>query len=68
MPIERLRSLQPVRIAELDAAITVIKAGRGTGGKLGYLPILARRSDWSAIIDLKDGSSSATCPSKGSSA
>jgi hypothetical protein len=56
MPIERLRTLQPRRIAELDAAITDITAGRSTGSDLGYLPILARRTDWSAIVDLKDGS------------
>jgi hypothetical protein len=53
MPIERLRTLQPKRVAELNAAIA---AYRSTDAGIGYLPMLARRTDWSALIDLKDGS------------
>jgi hypothetical protein len=55
MPIDRLRTLQPQRVAEIDAAIATITAGSKTAGPLGYLPMLARRTDWSALIDLKDG-------------
>jgi hypothetical protein len=53
MPIERLRTLQPKHVAELNAAIA---AHRNTDVGIGYLPMLARRTDWSALIDLKDGS------------
>jgi hypothetical protein len=56
MPLDRLRTLYPKRVAELNAAVTAITANRKTDGALGYLPMLARRTDWSALIDLKDGS------------
>ena len=56
MPIDRLRTLQPKRVAELNAAIAAFTTNGKPTGALGYLPMLARRTDWSALIDLKDGS------------
>jgi hypothetical protein len=55
MPIERLRKLKAGRVAELDAAITGAVGAEQAGGNLGYLPILARRSDWSALVDPSSG-------------
>lgn len=55
MPIDRLRTLQPKRVAELNAVIAAISATTKTSGALGYLPMLARRTDWSALVDLTDG-------------
>lgn len=52
MPIQRLRTLQPHRVAEIDAAVSSL----GTAStQVGYLPMLARRTDWSALVDLKSG-------------
>lgn len=50
--IEELRARHPARAAELDASVgaTGLPAIR-----LGYLPVLARRSDWVALVDTSNG-------------
>jgi hypothetical protein len=55
MPIDRLRTLNAKRVAELDAAIASVVGDAQTTGNLGYLPILARRTDWSALVDRNTG-------------
>lgn len=47
-PLSKLRKLYPKRVAELDAAIAA--TGRPVE-TLGFLPILARRTDWVALVD-----------------
>ena len=52
MPLERLSRMRPERKADLDRTVA------GTGlpvDQLGYLPILARRTDWSALVDRRSG-------------
>lgn len=56
MSLDRLSTLYPKRAEELNAAVAAITADRKPANGLGYLPMLARRTDWSALIDLKDGS------------
>jgi hypothetical protein len=53
LPLAHLLRLSPQRAAELQHAVDA--TGRPQG-QLGYLPILARRTDWSALVDLRDGS------------
>jgi hypothetical protein len=51
-PLQKLRKLYPERAGVLEAAIAA------TGlpiERLGYLPILGRSTDWSALVDVKDG-------------
>jgi hypothetical protein len=51
-PLAKLLQQRPVQSGLIRAAVA------HTGQKLeqlGYLPILARRTDWSALIDLKSG-------------
>jgi hypothetical protein len=55
MPIERLRQLNAGRAAELDATITDVIGAEQAGSNLGFLPILARRTDWSALVDRNTG-------------
>jgi hypothetical protein len=52
-PLRRLSERFPRRTAEIAAAAAL--SGRPLE-QLGYLPILARRTDWTALVDLKDGS------------
>lgn len=52
-PLRRLSERFPRRTAEITAAAAL--SGRPLE-QLGYLPILARRTDWTALVDLKDGS------------
>lgn len=52
MPLDRLARMQPARKAELDVAV----AATGVpADQLGYLPILARRTDWSALVERHSG-------------
>lgn len=51
-PLQRLIERQPGQAAVLRQAAA--DAGRGVE-RLGYLPWLARRTDWVALIDLDDG-------------
>ena len=55
MPLERLRTLNAKRVAELNVAIADAGGSANAGSNLGYLPILARRSDWSALVDRSSG-------------
>lgn len=50
--VEELRARHAAHAAELDASVgaTGIPATR-----LGYLPVLARRSDWVALVDTSNG-------------
>jgi hypothetical protein len=53
VPLKHLVERQPTNAESLH------KAAQATGrlmDSLGYLPILGRQTDWSALIDLKDGS------------
>jgi hypothetical protein len=62
VPLKRLLERQPTNAAALRSA------ARSTGRQielLGYLPILGRRTDWSALIDLKDGSVAGYVPIDG---
>ena len=52
MPLDRLRRMRPSRQADLDRAVVAV--GR-SAEQLGYLPILARRTDWSALVDRTSG-------------
>lgn len=52
MPIDRLIRMRPARKADLDRAVAA--TGR-SADQLGYLPILARRTDWSALVDRTSG-------------
>lgn len=52
-PLDRLRSLYPSRTTELDDAIS---ATGKMEQDLRYLPMLARRTDWVALIDARNGS------------
>jgi hypothetical protein len=51
-PLEQLIRLSPRRAAVLQEAVAA--AGRAHE-QIGYLPILARNTDWSALVDLKSG-------------
>jgi hypothetical protein len=51
-PLRRLSERFPRRASEVAAAAAL--SGRPLE-QLGYLPILARRTDWTALVDLKDG-------------
>jgi hypothetical protein len=55
MPLERLRTLNAAHVAELDAAVASVVDAEQVSGTLGYLPILARRTDWSALVDRSSG-------------
>jgi hypothetical protein len=55
MPVERLRTLNAKRVAELDATLAAVAGSAQSASALGYLPILARRTDWSAIVDRSTG-------------
>jgi energy-coupling factor transporter transmembrane protein EcfT len=52
-PLAGLTRLHPERAGDLRKAIDALQ---GSAQRLGYLPILARSTDWSALVDLKDGS------------
>jgi hypothetical protein len=52
-PLAQLVQRRPASSEQIRAAASA--AGRSIE-QLGYLPILARRTDWSALIDRKDGS------------
>jgi hypothetical protein len=52
-PLAGLTRLQPARVPQVEQAV---QATQRPAGQIGYLPILARSTDWSALIDLKDGS------------
>lgn len=52
MPLDRLGRMKPARQADLNRAVVA------TGlrpDQLGYLPILARLTDWSALVDRRSG-------------
>jgi hypothetical protein len=51
-PLTELTRLHPENGAVLSRAI---EAARRSAAGLGYLPVLARGTDWSALIDLKNG-------------
>jgi hypothetical protein len=52
-PLTKLVQRRPVHADRIRAAAA---AKSYSIEQLGYLPVLARRTDWSALIDLKDGS------------
>lgn len=52
-PLDRLRKLYPNRAAELNA---VIAKTRRPAEALKFIPILARRTDWVALVDAGTGS------------
>ncbi len=52
MPLDRLARMKPTRKADLDRAVAA--TGR-SADQLGYLPILARMTDWSALVDRSSG-------------
>lgn len=52
-PLAKLSKLYPKRAAELDAAIAET---RRPAESLGFIPILARRTDWVALVDAVSGS------------
>lgn len=52
-PLAKLRKLYPNRAAELDAAIAETQR---PAEALKFLPILARRTDWVALVDAGSGS------------
>jgi hypothetical protein len=52
-PLDKLTRLWPQHSAQLQRAVEATGRPRD---QLGYLPILARRTDWSVLVDLKDGS------------
>jgi hypothetical protein len=52
MPLDRLVRMRPERKADLDRAVA---ATGHPAAQLGYLPILARRTDWSALVDRRSG-------------
>jgi len=52
MPLDRLSRMRPERRADLERAVAA--TGR-PAAQLGYLPILARRTDWSALVDRRSG-------------
>jgi hypothetical protein len=52
-PLGPLAQRWPQRAGELERAVAA--TGR-SAEQLGYLPILARRTDWSALVDTRDGS------------
>jgi hypothetical protein len=52
LPLDKLKPAHPQNVADLQHAVE--RSGRPRA-QLGYLPILARRTDWSALVDLKDG-------------
>ncbi len=54
MPIARLRTLHSKRASEVNAALATL-IDNSSADSFGYLPLLARRSDWSAIVDRRDG-------------
>jgi hypothetical protein len=51
-PLGQLIQRWPQRTGELERAVAA--SGRSME-QLGYLPILARRTDWSALVDTRDG-------------
>jgi hypothetical protein len=51
-PVAQLKLLRPSRSAALKRAV---EATGHTEDQVGFLPMLARRTDWSALIDLKSG-------------
>lgn len=51
-PLDKLRKLYPNRAAELSAAIV---DARRPAGALKFIPILARRTDWVALVDAGTG-------------
>jgi hypothetical protein len=52
-PLALLIKRWPQRAADLQRAV---EASGRPAERLGYLPILARRTDWSALVDTQDGS------------
>jgi hypothetical protein len=51
-PLAALTKLQPTRATDLERAVGA--TGR-TAEQLGYLPILARNTDWSALVERASG-------------
>jgi hypothetical protein len=51
-PLGPLAARRPQHTVELERAVAA--SGR-PAERLGYLPILARRTDWSALVDTRDG-------------
>jgi hypothetical protein len=51
-PFEQLRQRYPARAAELDAAVAATGLAES---RLKYLPLLARATDWVALIDGENG-------------
>lgn len=52
LPLDKLQRAHPKNVTDLQHAVE--RSGRPRD-QLGYLPIRARRTDWSALVDLKDG-------------
>jgi hypothetical protein len=52
-PLTKLVQRRPAHAAQIQAA--AVRTGRAVE-RLGYLPILARRTDWSALVEMNDGS------------
>jgi hypothetical protein len=52
VPLDRLFRMRPERKADLDRAVAATSRSEA---QLGYLPILARRTDWSALVDRSSG-------------
>jgi hypothetical protein len=53
LPLQKMSLPRPTHAAQLQRAVEATGRPRD---RLGYLPILARRSDWSALVDREDGS------------
>ena len=61
-PLTGLTRLHPDRLPALERAVAA--TGRDSI-ELGYLPILARSTDWTALVDLKNGAIAGYVPIDG---
>ena len=61
-PVTELFKRYPARAAELQQAVAT--TGR-SADQLGYLPLLARRTDWVALVDVRSGEVAGYAPFDG---
>ncbi|SFV01808.1 hypothetical protein SAMN05216350_11371 [Polaromonas sp. YR568] len=52
-PLEELKTRFPARVAEIDGALASASRGSDTMKATGYLPMIGRKTFWTALIDTR---------------
>lgn len=52
-PLEELKTRFPARVAEIDSALKSASGGRDTMRAAGYIPMIGRKTFWTALVDTR---------------